>query len=100
MHRYNRIHIITLVSAIVLLAGCSESPEQKQSDDVAQHSMPEWVSLFDVDGLLGEPKLVDCVLSGGAEARCVSLTVPAAPTTISLGPWCPRNVSDRVRSMT
>ncbi len=94
MNGHNSFHIVSLAAALVLATGCSDELNEVQSGEVARNLIPEWVFLFDKNALQSEPKMVDCVLSGGTRARCVSLTVPAAPTTISLGPWCPRNVSD------
>ncbi|MEL6607612.1 MAG: YHYH protein [Pseudomonadota bacterium] len=51
-------------------------------------------TLFDTAQLVGEPKMVDCTLSGGAETTCVSITVKPAPTAYEPGPWCPSNISD------
>ncbi len=48
-----------------------------------------------VDGALVVPaKVVDCTLSGGTETKCISLTVKPAPKNMTIGPWCPRLVTD------
>ncbi|SLN38416.1 hypothetical protein PSA7680_01892 [Pseudoruegeria aquimaris] len=44
--------------------------------------------------LAAAPKIVDCTLSGGARARCLSLTVRPEPSGYVPGPWCPTSADD------
>lgn len=50
--------------------------------------------LFGDAQLASEPIEVDCTLSGGAETRCIQITVVPAPATYEAGPWCPSEVND------
>ena len=94
----NRLNFPLIALALLVLsctqAQSHESNSVNSNSEAAHSEMPAWVDLFDPKALIGEPKLVDCVLSGGAKSRCVALTVPVAPTTIKIGPWCPRNIAD------
>ncbi|MCT8161459.1 YHYH protein [Pseudoruegeria sp. SHC-113] len=49
---------------------------------------------FSAANLVGEPEIVDCTLSGGAQTHCLSLTVRPEPTGYVPGPWCPTSASD------
>lgn len=50
------------------------------------------VDLYQDAGLIGEPKIVDCVLSGGEQSHCISLTTGPAPANHTTGPYCPRTI--------
>lgn len=52
------------------------------------------IAMFDEGVIVGEPKTVDCTLSGGTKANCLSITVKSNLTEDDMGPWCPRNISD------
>ena len=49
---------------------------------------------FPTESLLRAPSRVDCTLSDGSRSACVQLVVGPAPRSASIGPWCPRNISD------
>lgn len=91
MFNQGLVSIAALVVVMFLITGCSSD---SSDTEVVPELMPAWVSQFDSSALIRAPQLVDCVLSGGEETRCVALTIPVAPSTIRVGPWCPRNVSD------
>jgi hypothetical protein len=51
------------------------------------------LSLF-VDGaIVGEPAIVDCTLSGGAETTCYEITISGEPTDHEVGPFCPDTIT-------
>jgi len=49
-------------------------------------------ALFADANLVSPPKMVDCVLSGGEETHCISITTGAAPSNHVTGPYCPRTI--------
>jgi hypothetical protein len=82
--------------ALALLATLSGCPSKTTptTDAASSSRFSEVVALFDSRALVTAPVMVDCELSGGAQARCVSVTVKTAPETVTAGPWCPRNIAD------
>jgi len=78
------------------------SHEKTKNDTVAQaniapsHSnqVDNVIALFDKDSFTSEPKIVDCTLSGGSTAKCLSISIKPKPANMNIGPWCPRNIAD------
>ena len=64
------------------------------AEDSISHTLDEMGPLFDQASLVGEPKLVDCTLSGGTKAQCISVTIRQEPAAFKIGPWCPTNIAD------
>ncbi|MGJ8570236.1 MAG: YHYH protein [Hoeflea sp.] len=62
---------------------------QTSNDSVTQVS-----AFFKSANLIGEPKIVDCTLSQGAQTKCLSITFKADPQSYAPGPWCPSNIAD------
>ncbi|MEO0486560.1 MAG: YHYH protein [Pseudomonadota bacterium] len=58
------------------------------------HPLDHITELFAGAQILSGPTVVDCTLSGGAEAQCYAITVTPEPTSYEPGPWCPRTISD------
>ncbi len=52
------------------------------------------IAMFDDGVIVGEPKTVECTLSGGTKTECLSISVKSNLTEDEMGPWCPRNISD------
>ena len=81
----------------LLLVACSGeqglSPE-KQSDVLDGAKLASATALFDSDALASPISEVDCILSGGTQARCLSITLKPEPTYFKIGPWCPRHIDD------
>jgi YHYH protein len=50
--------------------------------------------LFAGSSVIVRPDLVDCTLSKGTQTRCISITINPTQATHTLGPWCPRHISD------
>ena len=61
-------------------------------------TIPEISTFFEGARVIGEPKIVDCTLSGGSVTRCYSVTVKADPKSYTPGPWCPGNIADGAES--
>jgi hypothetical protein len=62
--------------------------------DNTQTALEKISQQFSNAQLLSEPKIVDCTLTGGAKTECYSITVKAAPSDYTPGPWCPTHISD------
>lgn len=76
------------------LATCATAAmAQTSTDSIAQVS-----AFFESADLIGEPKIVDCTLSEGAETKCLSITVKANPQSYTPGPWCPGNIADGAKA--
>ena len=73
-------------SAPITSTASSSSPETLEFSKLAK--------LFDFASIIGEPKLVDCRLSGGTTTQCISVTLRPKPASFKIGPWCPRNISE------
>ena len=72
-----------------MTAASSAALAHTATTDIARIS-----DFFQDANLIGEPKIVDCTLSEGAQTKCVSITVKAEPKSHTPGPWCPANISD------
>ena len=62
--------------------------------DADEARLDELKRFFSAAQLVGDPSIVDCTLSGGTAARCVSVTVKPLPATYVPGPWCPTRIDD------
>lgn len=82
--------------AITFLAvSCTPAVLDVPSDQTAEASRLDLLSAkFDRSAMTGNPEIVDCTLSGGAKARCISMTFGPSPTSQKIGPFCPRNIAD------
>ena len=56
--------------------------------------LDELKRFFAAAQLVDDPTIVDCTLSGGTAAQCVSITVKPLPATYTPGPWCPAHIDD------
>ena len=52
------------------------------------------VSLFGKDALVKDPAVVDCTLTTGEAAKCVSLVVKYKPDNLAIGPFCPATLDE------
>lgn len=75
------------------VAFCALLATPASADDDAS-AVEQMVPMFGPDVIVGTPETIDCTLSGGTEATCLSLTVRAAVGTGDVGPWCPRTLAD------
>ena len=91
---------ITVAALAISLGGCAvdttlpDAPTPPPSTEHDPVGASFAASAFADGALLEAPARVDCTLSDGSPAICVRYVVGAAPRTATLGPWCPRNVSD------
>jgi len=95
--------LLLTTAAACLLAACTAA-DHGHTHDGKSHthnsastklaSPDATTQYFDEESLIGAPKLVSCTLSGGAETMCFSITLKPQPAGFSIGPWCPRNISD------
>ena len=49
---------------------------------------------FDSAGLVRDPEVVDCTLTGGTETECAQLVVKYLPDNFQTGPFCPETLDD------
>lgn len=82
------IGFVLVVPAARALAHAPKAPSEEHD---YLHKMQSW---FVPGALAREPRIVDCMLSGGTKTRCVSLTTNVDPVGFPQGPWCPRNITD------
>ena len=91
---------ISTTSAALLLSILLASCATHEHHDAATHSHAAVHpilagGLFKGVGITVAPELVACVLSGGTQSTCISVTVKAgADIGHAAGPWCPVHVSD------
>lgn len=78
--------IFTAVAVHLTPAFAQTQPEQDR--------FHELVTLYQAATIVGEPSIETCILSQGAEADCMKITVVAAPSDHITGPYCPLNISD------
>lgn len=81
----NALFVSPLLLAASLTSGFAHE------DSAAVDSM---IAMFDDGVIVGDPKIVDCTLSGGTKTSCLSIMVKSNLTENDMGPWCPRNISD------
>ena len=60
----------------------------------ASAELSQLKAMFQPNALVGEPKIVDCKLSGGTQTKCYAFTVQGTPSNHAMGPWCPTNIKD------
>jgi len=85
------MRIVTALFVSPLLLAASLTSGFAHEDSAAVDSM---IAMFDDGVIIGEPKIVDCTLSGGTKTNCLSITVKSNLTEDEMGPWCPRNIAD------
>lgn len=83
--------LVLFSSLSLILTACT--PEDATIDNLPA-KLPSVIEQFDKASIIGAPSIVDCTLSGGTKTQCLSVTLPGAPTTLQVGPWCPRNIED------
>ena len=84
---------LCLKSALIAgMAVCATPAFAHSSND----SVAEAAGFFANADVVGEPKIVDCTLSQGAQAKCLSITVKADPQNYTPGP-CARATLPTVR---
>jgi hypothetical protein len=81
--------MIRLLFTVCAFASPAFAQTQQEQD-----RFDELVSLYQAATVVGEPTFEPCVLSQGAEANCLKITVVAAPSDHITGPYCPLNISD------
>ena len=82
-----RIFLSPLIAMALMTAGPVEahSPEEDLADIAG---------FFAAADVVAGPDLVDCILSGGTQTTCFSITFRPNPLTYTPGPWCPTSISD------
>ncbi|AKH99956.1 YHYH protein [Hoeflea sp. IMCC20628] len=88
MTSFNALGLKTALIAGLVVCGTA-AVAQTSNDSITQAS-----AFFASADLVGEPKIVDCTLSQGAQTKCLSITVKADPQSYTPGPWCPSNIAD------
>lgn len=73
----------------LLLAGTATMAQAQTEDRLARIA-----TFFSEAGLTAGPRIVDCTLSGDAEAECFEITVAQGPAGRTPGPWCPTSIED------
>ena len=81
-------HFLSPLLAVALIVASPVAAHSTEEDlaDIAR--------FFATADVVKGPDLVDCTLSGGTETTCFSITVRPNPLTYTLGPWCPKTISD------
>ncbi|MEM9489317.1 MAG: YHYH protein [Myxococcota bacterium] len=87
-----------LLTALVLFSACSSDDDSDDTDSGSEDDSTTQEVLepsdFLSDALAAEMTVEPCTLSGGTETECYRITVVGAPVDHSVGPFCPRNLSD------
>ncbi|QPM90837.1 YHYH protein [Pseudooceanicola algae] len=81
---------ITL-SALAFGLVTATSPAAAQTA-AQQARFDQLVDLYKDAGVIGEPDMVDCTLSGGEQSLCIRITTGPAPSNHPTGPYCPRSI--------
>jgi len=76
------------------LTGPVHAADAAATDDEAAAALADFVGNLEKSAIVGEPKIVDCTLSGGARTKCFQVSMRPTPTRHKPGPWCPKNISD------
>lgn len=82
------------LSAITLLGTVCVASAHEHGDHDGSVALAKIKSWFEAEAIVTGPDIVDCTLSGGAKAKCFSITLKPEPVGMKTGPWCPRNISD------
>lgn len=94
---------LSITLSALVISACSveldegvevESIDEQTAPHAGGSALPEIAALFDPRSVVGEPKLVNCTLSEGAETSCLSITLQPEPAAFDIGPWCPRSIED------
>jgi len=83
-HNYFRYALACVVAAMPTLSVAQSAEQLERFEQLSE--------LYAGADLIGEPKLVDCVLSGGEQSFCISLTTGPAPSNHLTGPYCPATI--------
>lgn len=84
-------HTLQPLPALMVLAAFTIAPVQADSSsDDPLHVLSH---LFQKEAIVGEPKIVDCKLSGGEMSKCFAITVTGQPVDHATGPWCPPTIT-------
>lgn len=78
----------------IIVGSVSLSAGSVLADTSSGDPLHELSHLFQKKAIIGEPKLVDCKLSGGSATKCFAITVSGKPVDHATGPWCPTNITD------
>lgn len=97
-----RTHVLSGLVAVVVVSapGCGRDQPAKAAEPVAAPQpaqaarLQQLAGAFNLEAVVGTPRLVGCTLSEGAETVCLSVTLKTVPTAFAAGPWCPRNITD------
>lgn len=79
-----------IAATTIVVAAATHAPAQTAEQ---QARFEHLSTLFADAGLVSDPKMVDCTLSGGAESNCMSITTGPAPSNHLTGPYCPRTIN-------
>lgn len=82
------------LTATIVLAVTSLPTSSAQADSVGADALHDLTHMFANAALVGEPRLVDCKLSGGTVSKCFAITVKGEPVDHPTGPWCPGSIED------
>lgn len=77
--------ILTVSYTCLASAASSQTADQLSRFD-------QLAELYQDAGVIDDPEIVDCVLSGGEQSYCISLTTGPAPSNHPTGPYCPRTI--------
>ncbi len=76
----------------LLLASCAATYSSSSTDSTSTTAGID-LAMFTDGAIVGEPAIVDCTLSEGAEASCYEITISGYPTDYEPGPFCPTTTS-------
>jgi hypothetical protein len=88
-------HLSTISLLCLMQASTAFALEERTAEQARFEELSE---LFADANLVEEPTIVPCTLSGGAETSCISISVVAAPSNHTTGPFCPRTIDDTPES--
>lgn len=81
---------VFVVGVCILTFGCNAqqtaTPAQTASVTVIN---PD---IFDRDGLVSEPQIVDCTLQNGVATQCAEFVTKYLPDNLQIGPFCPETI--------
>ncbi|RJE79852.1 YHYH protein [Paracoccus sp. JM45] len=83
----------TVLSVLTVGLTMTSLPARAQTAE-QQARFDQLSQLYADAGVIGDPDMVDCTLSGGEETLCIQITTGPAPTNHVTGPYCPRTIND------
>lgn len=92
--KLRRTVLLLLMAVALSTSVCEQRTGPETETEGVAMSLTDIASFFAGAGVVDEPAIVDCTLSGGAKAKCFSVTVRTAPQTYTPGPWCPDKIAD------